>query len=161
MRYIAAFLNTEGGKLYIGIDDNSYAYGAKFKQSEYDKLLLKIDNEGKFYMTPPLMPQKYSIKLIPVYHDRKGEERWVIEIMVFPPKEQNKKLFLYNRECYMRMNASTHKLNASDIIELMSLNSENNASGQGRQDDLIRENEEIKPEKLVNEGSKVAENLNK
>jgi hypothetical protein len=81
--------------------------------------------------------------------------------MVFPPKEQNKKLFLYNRECYMRMNASTHKLNASDIIELMSLNSENNGSGQGGQDDLIRESEEIKPEKWVNEGSKVVENLNK
>ena len=44
MRYIAAFLNTEGGKLYIGIDDNSYAYGSKFKQAEYDKLLLKIDH---------------------------------------------------------------------------------------------------------------------
>ncbi len=33
MKYISAFLNSEGGKLYIGIDDNSYVYGAKFKQS--------------------------------------------------------------------------------------------------------------------------------
>ena len=101
-------------------------------------------------MTPPLMPQKYNIKLIPVYHDRKGEERWVIEIMVFPPKEQNKKLFLYNRECYMRMNASTHKLNASDIIELMSLNSENQSSVQVRQEDLMGQYEETRPSKFVN-----------
>jgi predicted HTH transcriptional regulator len=43
MKYIAAFLNSEGGKFYIGIDDSSYVYGAKFKQSEYDKLLLNID----------------------------------------------------------------------------------------------------------------------
>jgi len=24
-------------------------------------------------MNPPLMPQKYEIKLIPVYHDKKGQ----------------------------------------------------------------------------------------
>ncbi len=34
-----------------------------------------------------------------------------------------KKLYLYNRDCYMRMNASTHKLNASDLIEFFRLNS--------------------------------------
>jgi predicted HTH transcriptional regulator len=73
MKYICAFLNTEGGKLYIGVDDNSYIYGAKFKQFEYDKLLLNIDKEGKFNMTPPLMPQKYEIKLIPVINDKNGQ----------------------------------------------------------------------------------------
>jgi hypothetical protein len=48
-------------------------------------------------MNPPLMPQKYTIKRIPVYHDKKGQERWVIEVTVFPPDAQNKRLFLYNR----------------------------------------------------------------
>lgn len=43
MKYICAFLNTEGGKLYIGIDDSSYVYGTKVKQNDYDKLLLNID----------------------------------------------------------------------------------------------------------------------
>jgi len=97
MKYICAFLNTSGGRLYIGIDNNSYVYGAKFKQTEYDKLLLNIDKEGKFSMTPPLMPQKYEIRLVPVYHDKKGQERWVIEITVFPPPVHNKKLCLFNR----------------------------------------------------------------
>jgi hypothetical protein len=75
MRYITAFLNSEGGKLYIGVDDSSYVYGAKFKQYEYDKLLLNIDREGRFCMSPPLMPQKYGIKLIPVNQDKKEQQR--------------------------------------------------------------------------------------
>jgi hypothetical protein len=68
MRYIAAFLNSEGGKLYIGIDDSSIVYGLKMTQHEYDKFLLALDNDGKFNMQPPLMPQKYSIRRIPVIH---------------------------------------------------------------------------------------------
>lgn len=32
MKYITAFLNTEGGVLYIGIDDSSVVYGFEITQ---------------------------------------------------------------------------------------------------------------------------------
>lgn len=67
----------------MGIDDSSYVCGLEIKQHEYDKFLLAIDREGKFNMSPPLMPQKYSIRRIPViHHHKKNRELWVIEIKV-------------------------------------------------------------------------------
>jgi hypothetical protein len=32
-KYIASFLNSEGGKLYIGIDDFSVVHGVKMSQN--------------------------------------------------------------------------------------------------------------------------------
>lgn len=78
MKYITAFLNTEGGVLYIGIDDSSVVYGFEITQHEFDKFLLSIDKDGKYTMNPPLMPQKYSVRRIPVYHHKKSKELWVI-----------------------------------------------------------------------------------
>jgi predicted HTH transcriptional regulator len=78
MKYIAAFLNSEGGVLYIGIDDNSIVNGFEITQHEFDKFLLSIDKEGKFSLNPPLMPQKYAIKRIPVYHHHRNKDLWVI-----------------------------------------------------------------------------------
>lgn len=62
------------------------------------------------------MPQKYAIKRIPVYHNRKTKDLWVIEIKVTPFEKEKRTLTTYNRECFMRMNASTHKLDAMDLI---------------------------------------------
>ena len=43
MKYIAAFLNSDGGVLYVGVDDNSIAYGLELKQKEFDMFLVNID----------------------------------------------------------------------------------------------------------------------
>ena len=119
MKYITAFLNSEGGVLYVGIDDSSVVYGLEIKQHEYDKFLLAIDREGKFNMSPPLMPQKYSIRRIPVIHHKKNRDLWIIEIKVTPSEndKKNRILTTYSRECFVRMNASTHKLDAVYLME--------------------------------------------
>lgn len=128
MKYIAAFLNSEGGVLYIGIDDSSVVNGFELTQHEFDKFLLSIDKEGKFNLNPPLMPQKYSVKRVPVYHHRRNKDLWVIEIKVTPVEKDKKTLTTYNRECFMRMNAATHKLDAMDLIEYLRLNQEDKPS---------------------------------
>jgi hypothetical protein len=99
MKYITAFLNSEGGVLYVGIDDSSYVCGLELKQNEYDKFLLAIDREGKFNMSPPLMPQKYAIRRIPVVHNKKNRETWIIEIKVTANDndKKNRILTTYNR----------------------------------------------------------------
>lgn len=73
-------------------------------------------------MLPPLMPHKYSIRRIPVIKGKKSnKELWVLEVKVTPSEldKRNKVLTLYNREAFMRMNASTHKLDPVNIIEYL------------------------------------------
>lgn len=48
----------------------------------------------------------------------------MLEIKVTPVERDRRILTTYNRECFMRMNASTHKLDATDLIEYMRLNQE-------------------------------------
>ena len=113
MKYVACFLNSEdGGVLYVGVDDDSVVHGLRLSQHEFDKFLLSVDQAGKYAMYPPLMPQKYQIRRIPVYNHRKGRELWVVEVLVRPAPQDRQQGILnyYNRECYMRMNASTLKM---------------------------------------------------
>mgnify|MGYP000053011800 CR=1 FL=1 len=99
MKYIAAFLNSDGGVLYVGIDDNSVVSGFEMTQYEFDRFMLNIDGESKMNMLPPLMPQKYSIRRIPVLNHRRGKELWVVEVKVTPTlkDKKNKVLTVYNR----------------------------------------------------------------
>lgn len=99
MKYISAFLNSDGGVLYVGIDDNSVVSGFEMNQHEFDKFMLNIDSESKLNMLPPLLPHKYSIRRIPVINTKKGKELWVIEIKVTPSEldKRNRVLTLYNR----------------------------------------------------------------
>jgi predicted HTH transcriptional regulator len=77
MKYISAFLNSDGGVLYVGIDDSSIVYGFQMTQNEYDRFLLNLDGEGKRTILPPLLLHKYSVRRIPVYH-KKGKELWAV-----------------------------------------------------------------------------------
>lgn len=70
---------------------------------------------------PPLIPQKYHTRVVPVYN-RKGNWLNVIEIAVYPMPYNERVLNLYNREGYIRMNASNHRLSATDIMEYMRMN---------------------------------------
>ena len=126
MKYIAAFLNSDGGVLYVGVDDNSMAYGLELKQKEFDMFLVNIDGESKNNMLPPLMPHKYTVRRIPVINHRKGKELWIIEIKVTPTEKErrNKMLQVYNKEAYVRLNASTHRLDAISLMEYMKHNEE-------------------------------------
>ena len=67
------------------------------------------------------MPQKYEIRRIPVYSHTKGKELWVVEVLVLPSHQDRQQGILnyYNRQCYMRMNASTLKMEALDLMEFV------------------------------------------
>ena len=122
LEYICAFLNSEGGTIYLGINDESIVYGLEVSQKWIDQLLLCIDQEGKTKMAPPLIPQKYRLRVIEVKNKKK---LWlnVIEIEVYPPAKHWKNVLnLYHHEGYIRMNASNHRLSASDIMEYMRIN---------------------------------------
>jgi predicted HTH transcriptional regulator len=119
LKYIAAFLNSGGGVLYVGVDDSSVVWGFELPQHDFDRFLTKLDGESKINMLPPLLPHRYSIRRIPVQQRRRGKELWVLEVKVPSPEKdrRQKVLTVYNREVYMRLNASTHRLDAVNLIE--------------------------------------------
>lgn len=50
LNYICAFLNTVGGWIFIGIDDDGIVRGIFLKRRQIDDLRLKLDNNlRKFY----------------------------------------------------------------------------------------------------------------
>lgn len=82
LEYISAFLNSDGGSIYLGINDESIVHGIEVDQKWLDKFKLAVDSDGRNHLTPPLIPQKYSLRIIPVNHNKKLDLK-VIQIKVF------------------------------------------------------------------------------
>jgi hypothetical protein len=76
-------LNSDGGSIYFGINDESIVHGLDVNQKWLDQFKLAIDSDGRDHMNPPLIPQKYDLRLIPVNHPKKLQ-LIVIQIKVFP-----------------------------------------------------------------------------
>ena len=68
--YMCAFINAEGGTLFIGIDDNGMVKGIRLSGKDIDKVLLQIDNGSKMRFSPPLLPQKYKVDFVRVKNSR-------------------------------------------------------------------------------------------
>lgn len=83
LEYIAAFLNSDGGSIYLGINDESIVHGLEVSQKWLDQFKLAIDSDGRHHINPPLIPQKYDLRIIPVKHHKKIDLK-VIQIKVFP-----------------------------------------------------------------------------
>ena len=97
LEYISAFLNSEGGNIYLGINDDSIVQGLEASQKWLDQLMLAIDQDGKTKLNPPLIPQKYRIRILPV-HNKRSYWLNVVEITVYPqPAHEQKRLTLFNR----------------------------------------------------------------
>lgn len=54
--YICGFLNSFGGRLFLGINDDGIIKGLKLSRSDYDNLLLNIDINLRNY-TPKVFPE--------------------------------------------------------------------------------------------------------
>jgi predicted HTH transcriptional regulator len=86
LEYISAFLNSDGGSIYFGINDDSIVHGLEVDNRWLDQFQLAIDSDGRNHLNPPLIPQKYKLKIIPVVHQKKFDLK-VIQIQVFPQSE--------------------------------------------------------------------------
>ena len=71
LEYISGFLNSEGGNIYLGVDDYSIVQGLAVNQKWLDQLMQAIDMDGKIQLNPPLIPQKYRLRVIPVRNPRR------------------------------------------------------------------------------------------
>ncbi|KAJ1189723.1 hypothetical protein NDU88_006465 [Pleurodeles waltl] len=107
-KYTCAFLNSEGGSLFVGVEDSGAVLGVQCNHKEEDRLRLLVDSILKGFK-PPLFPAAYSLTFIPVIKPGDtGLFQKVIRLTVHRPREQNEPL-LYETdqgEVYLRRDGS-------------------------------------------------------
>ena len=99
---LVAFANAEGGKVYIGIDDNGTVTGLDVRQETIQRYI----NEIKVATYPQIMPRvKTEI------HD--GKQVLIFEISEYPVKP-----IAYKNRYYKRVHNSNHIMSLEEIIDV-------------------------------------------
>ncbi|XP_059805201.1 schlafen-like protein 1 isoform X1 [Hypanus sabinus] len=119
-KYICAFLNSEGGSLFVGVNDDGTVCGVECSHKDEDRVRLLIDSILKGFK-PPLFPTSYSISFLPVIKDGDtGLFLKVVRLTVHPPSKDGD-IFLYETdqgEVYIRRDGSVQgPLTGSSIQE--------------------------------------------
>ena len=116
LKTIAAFLNTEGGTLLIGVEDDGSVYGLEAdlalvnkSRDKFAQLIgtLLIEQLGAAYAAPPLVNARFD--------EVDGKTVYVVEIQPSPEP-----VFLKGekgREFFIRVQTTTRDLDAKDSME--------------------------------------------
>nr|XP_020666183.1 schlafen-like protein 1 [Pogona vitticeps]XP_020666184.1 schlafen-like protein 1 [Pogona vitticeps] len=107
-KYMCAFLNSEGGSLFVGVDDNGLVCGIRCDHKDEDRVRLLIDSLLKGFK-PQVFPAAYTLSFIPVIKaEDTGIFLKVIRLSVHPSKQYGEPL-LYETdqgEIYLRRDGS-------------------------------------------------------
>lgn len=114
-KYTCAFLNGEGGTLYIGVDDSGLVHGIPCSQKEEDNLKILIDGVIK-QMRPEVFPAMYTAKFVPVMKAPGPRIHKVIEIQVASQTVVDR-LYEFNYHVFIRRDGSVQELGPSQIQE--------------------------------------------
>ncbi|XP_033640940.1 uncharacterized protein LOC117301153 [Asterias rubens] len=68
-RYVCGFLNSEGGQLMIGVDDEGFVQGVQCNHKIEDSFRIMFDQLIHMF-DPPVLPPMYRLDFIPVRDDR-------------------------------------------------------------------------------------------
>jgi hypothetical protein len=102
---INAFLNTEGGVIYFGIDERSFVSGVQLNEQQRDLLIKEIDQlVGQFQ--PSVEKDLYKIRFVPIIGQGVEQDLYVVEIHVAKGL-QSRKHHRYKtgaRQSYLREN---------------------------------------------------------
>ncbi len=113
LKTIAAFANSDGGKLYVGVEDKAHKI-VSLDHEKADKQVLLLQKEIKQRLEPQIA---YKIHPLPI----KGEEtRYIIEIVVSP--SPTKPVFLHDRGAalvFIRNFASTRLATSEEMRNLV------------------------------------------
>lgn len=64
-RYMCAFLNSEGGSLFVGVEDSGIVRGTRCTQRDEDRVRLLVDSILQGFR-PQVFPDAYTLTFIPV-----------------------------------------------------------------------------------------------
>lgn len=117
IKTIAAFLNSKGGNLFVGVSDDSEIIGLenelkKFHNGSSDKFLLHLNNliNTKF---SEIITHLLDIKLI------NCNEKLILQISVL---QSPKEIFVENTKFYVRANPATEELKGTKMIAYIKQN---------------------------------------
>ncbi|NXG33083.1 SLNL1 protein, partial [Dromaius novaehollandiae] len=107
-KYVCAFLNSEGGSLFVGVEDTGFVHGVHCGHREEDRIRLLVDSILKGFK-PQVFPNTYALTFIPVVKaGDPGTCLKVIRLSVQAPGPQGE-LLLYETdqgEVYLRRDGS-------------------------------------------------------
>ncbi|XP_006867686.1 PREDICTED: schlafen-like protein 1 [Chrysochloris asiatica] len=118
-RYVCAFLNSEGGYLFVGVEDSGLVQGIRCSHHEEDRVRLLVDSILQCFK-PQVFPDAYTLTFIPVVStDATGHPLKVIRLCVHPPKVQSEpQLYETDQgEVYLRRDGSIQGPLTSSAIQ--------------------------------------------
>ncbi|KAM6428756.1 schlafen-like protein 1 [Liasis olivaceus] len=156
-KYVCAFLNSEGGSLFVGVEDNGLVRGVKCNHKEEDRIRLLTDSLLKGFK-PQVFPTAYTLSFIPVIKaEDTGIFLKVIRLSVHPPKLHAEPL-LYETdqgEVYLRRDGSVQgPLSGSAIQEWCRQKwTEEIKKLEVKIEDLLKEKENLQQEERTQNNS--------
>ncbi|XP_041360521.1 schlafen-like protein 1 [Gigantopelta aegis] len=115
-KYVCSFLNSDGGTLFIGVNNHGCVVGVSCDQQHEDRYRLQIDDAIK-KVHPLLFPKKYTVDFVQIRYDGdKVLDLKVIKITVDKIVD-NTQLYDYNEDVYVRRDASIQCLTAQESQE--------------------------------------------
>ncbi|XP_023356016.1 schlafen-like protein 1 isoform X2 [Sarcophilus harrisii] len=108
-RYVCAFLNSEGGSLFVGVEDSGQVRGIHCDHQEEDRVRLLVDSILQGFK-PQVFPEAYTLSFVPVIKagGSKNNLLKVIRLTVHRPKARSEPL-LYETdlgEVFLRRDGS-------------------------------------------------------
>ncbi|XP_029805261.1 schlafen-like protein 1 isoform X1 [Suricata suricatta] len=87
-RYVCAFLNSEGGSLFVGVEDSGLVQGVPCSHHDEDRVRLLVDSILQSFQ-PQVFPDAYTLSFIPVVSTSASSTPLkVIRLSVHAPRAQ-------------------------------------------------------------------------
>eukprot|EP01105_Mastigella_eilhardi_P024126 TRINITY_DN6226_c0_g1_i1.p1 TRINITY_DN6226_c0_g1~~TRINITY_DN6226_c0_g1_i1.p1 ORF type:complete len:727 (-),score=155.98 TRINITY_DN6226_c0_g1_i1:73-2187(-) len=147
VKYINAFLNSEGGTIYFGVENDGCVSGVSLDRAERDACRLKLDNSLLVFQ-PQVDPDMWSMRFVPVVPPTGVQpvpDLFVIEITVRRGKGP---IYFTNsqgkhRKAYVRQQASTSEMSESMIADRKAFGRATSLTLTARPKTLIGRDEEL------------------
>ena len=126
IKYICGFLNSKGGTLYFGINNDGIVKGTDIKEYEIQSFKKKLYDSLKKFV-PPVDEEEVNVNFVPVYKVNNKVQTasimpnsFVIEIIIKKPS-WNDLFFTNYKECFVKRSASINQLKTKEIKYLVRL----------------------------------------
>ena len=118
-RQICGFLNAEGGRIYIGINDNRIVKGISLKEKEIDILGNELVNYTYNFYPPLRLENKIRVDFIPIKDKKNKNIKGLFVIKIIIKQGDPKKLYSLTKDnCFkssMRLKGQVANLSTEEI----------------------------------------------
>ncbi|MCP1133293.1 ATP-binding protein [Paenibacillus polysaccharolyticus] len=117
-KYISGFLNSIGGRILFGIENNTFIVrGVKLNQAQKDQLRTKINNAVRTRIQPAIDPTSIHVAFHQVFENEENviKDLYVLEVLV--NKTNDIKLFFDQKIPYVRVDGDCVPLEGPAITD--------------------------------------------